>query len=184
MLLKVHGMLEDDEKLKLVGLYLRGCQLGDDEAVIIAAFLKDDDIVEKGYLNYNNLGPRGAKEIDDALKRNKTVWYLNLGGNQIGNQGAASLISALNHIICITELYINYNDIAPESMATIQYLAETRNAILIPAAVRQACLYLISARRSIENAGDLSIFPKEIVRMIAMAVWATRKGPQMDCGRI
>jgi hypothetical protein len=40
-------------------------------------------------------------------------------------------------------------------------------------------LYLIAARRvtPIADAGILSIFPKEIVKMIAMAVYATRKDP-------
>ena len=64
-------------------------------------------------------------------------------------------------------------------MVTIEYLTQTRNKVLVPAAARRASLYLITARRAmpVADAGDFAIFPKEIVRMIAMAVWATRKDP-------
>ena len=51
------------------------------------------------------------------------------------------------------------------------------NQILIPAAVRRASLYLVAARRSVANAGAIGIFPKEIVKMIAIKVWETRKDP-------
>ena len=65
-------------------------------------------------------------------------------------------------------------------MAPIEYLTKTRNRVLIPAAARRASLYLIAARRAtpIADSGILAIFPKEIVKMIAMAVWATRKDPK------
>jgi hypothetical protein len=94
-------------------------------------------------------------------------------------EGADSLIDALCHNVCITKLYVNGNNVAPESEATIKYLTETRNAVLIPAAALRASLYLIAARRAtpIADAGDFEIFPKEIVKMIAMAVYATRKDP-------
>ena len=158
-------------------LYLYNCQLGDDEAVIVAAFLKVDDIVEELDLGFNRIEPRGAKAIANALKYNKTVWYLDLGNNLIGDQGVDSLINALSHNVCIIELYVNDDYIYPKTEATIRYLTQTRNKTLIPAAVRRASLYLIAARRAIADAGILAIFPKEIVKMIAMKVWATRMDP-------
>ena len=162
---------------ELKALYLGLCQLGDDEAVIVAESLKVNDIVEEVRLYSNMIGPRGAKAIADAVKHNKTVWRLYLGYNQIGDEGADFLINALRHNVCITELLVFSNNIAPEPMATIEFLTKTRNAVLIPAAARRASLYLISARRSIADAGILAIFPKEIVKMITMAVYATRKDP-------
>ena len=69
------------------------------------------------------------------------------------------------------------NNITAEQRETFQYLTHTRNKDLIPAAVRRASLYLIAARRIIDDAGALSCFPKEIVKMIAMQLWATRKEP-------
>jgi hypothetical protein len=182
-LLRKHKKEEDAEKLmrgELKGLYLGYCEVGDDGAVKVAAFIEVDDILEGLYLDVNKIGPRGAKAIADALKCNKKVRYLGLINNQIGDQGADAFIDALSHNVRITWMSITGNNIAPESEATIKYLTETRNAVLIPAAARRASLYLIAARRvtPVADAGTLAIFPKEIVRLIAMAVWATRKDPK------
>jgi hypothetical protein len=136
--------------------------------------------VEKVWLSFNNIGPRGAKAIADALKHNKMVWSLALLKNPIGDVGTDFFIDALSHNVCLTELHVSFDHRHSESRATIKYLTGTRNKVLIPAAVRRASLCLIAARRvtPIEDAGILSIFPKEIVRLIAMAVWATRKDPK------
>ena len=178
-----HGKVKAAEKLmrgELKVLDLSYCRIGDDGAVTGAAFIKVDDTLEGVYLVCSNIGPRGAKAIADAVKHNKTLRLLSLIRNPIGDEGADAFIDALNHNVCLTELYVNYNSIAPASEATIKYLPATRNRVLIPAATRRASLYLIAARRAtpIADAGDFAIFPKEIVRMIAMEVWATRKDPK------
>jgi hypothetical protein len=183
MLMKEHGEEEDAEALlrgELKELNLGYCEIGDDGAVTVAAFIKVDDTVERVHLSRSNIGPRGAKAIADALKHNRTLRGLGLSNNQIGDQGADAFINALSHNVCITELYVYGNNIAPESRATIRYLTWTRNRVLIPAAARRASLYLISARRAMPfaDSGNLAIFPKEIVKVIAMAVWATRKDPK------
>jgi hypothetical protein len=182
MLLTKHGKVKDAEKLmqgELEVLNLWNCGICDDGAVKVAAFIKFDDTLETVWLDCNSIGPRGAKAIAEAVKCNKKVWYLILTFNPIGDDGADALIDALSHNVCLTELYVTDNNISPKSMATIEYLTQTRNRVLIPAAVRRASLYLIAARRStpVADAGILAIFPKEIVRMIAMAVYATRKDP-------
>jgi hypothetical protein len=64
MLLRKHNKEEDAEKLmrgELKKLDLIYCQLGDDEAVIVAALLEVDDTVELVRLWSHNIGPRGAK---------------------------------------------------------------------------------------------------------------------------
>ena len=124
-----------------------------------------------------NIGPRGVKAIAESLKHNQTVEEMYLFDNQIGDEGAEALIDALRYNLYLHWIYVVNNDIAPKLQATIKYLTETRNKILIPAAVRRASLYLIAARRNTTSAGNLAIFPKEIVNMIAMAVWETRKEP-------
>jgi hypothetical protein len=151
MLMKERGKEKDAKKLmqgELKGLDLRGCELGHDGAVTVAAFIKIDDTVEQVYLYNCNIGPRGAKAIADALKRNKKVWFLNLISNQIGDEGANAFINALSDNVCLMGLPIFSNNISPESMATIKYLTETRNKVLVPAAARRASLYLIAARRA------------------------------------
>jgi hypothetical protein len=179
-LLREHEMDEQAELLmrgELVELDVHWCDIGDDGAEIVADFLKHDETVKEVNLVWCEIGTRGVKVIAESLKHNHTVVEMYLSNNQIGDEGTEALIEALSYNACMISLYFPVNNIAPELQATIEYITETRNKILIPAAVRQASLYLIAARRNIADAGLLAIFPKEIVRMIAMKVWTTRNQP-------
>ena len=122
MLLTKHGKREDAEKLmlgELKELDLSWLQIGDDEVVKVAAFLKVDATVKKVYLTDCNIGPRGAKAIAVAVKHNRTVWWLNLSKNQLGDESADSLIDALNQNVCLTDLYVSFSNVTRESQATI-----------------------------------------------------------------
>ena len=162
---------------ELTELRLYDCQIGDDGAKIVADFLKHNRTLLEVFLYTCNIGPREAKAIAESLKHNKTIELLHLGDNPIGGEGAEALIEALNLNVCIEFLTVTDESAGPQLLATIKYLTETRNFALIPAAVRRTSLYLIAARCNIAGAGILAIFPKEIVRMIAMEVYATRKDP-------
>jgi methionine aminopeptidase len=179
-LLREHEKDEQAEHLmtgELVELDVGWCDIGDDGALaeVVAAFLVQDETVKKVYLYSCNIGPRGAKAIAEALKHNETVEEMSFYDNQIGDEGAEALIDALNYNVCMK--WLNAGHVALKLRMTIEYLTKTRNESLIPAAVRRASLSLIAARRNITDAGNLAVFPKEIVRMIAMEVWATRKDP-------
>ena len=178
-LLRVHWEEKEVTALmrgELVELGLGFCPIGDDGAEIVANFLKHDETVKKVSLWNCLIGPLGAKAFAEAMKHNGTVEDLSL--NPIENEGVMALLECLSHNVCIKGLHILLsNRPAPELRASIQYLTETRNAICIPAAVRRTSLCLIAARRNITNAGNLAVFPKEIVKMIAMEVWASRKDP-------
>ena len=181
-------MYEKDEQAEMVLrgelllLDLGGTHIGNDETVndrtkIVADFLRHNGTVKKVNLAGCDIDPHGVEEIADAIKHNRSVEHLELSYNFIG-EGAESLVNAFEHNVCICELLTEgYHIIPPEAEVILVYLAETRNAILIPAAVRRTSLYLITGRRIAANAGALLIFPKEIVKMIAMQVWATRKEP-------
>ena len=179
MLLREKGLDEQAQltmRGELTRLELAHSQIGDDGAELIAHFLKEDEVVVYVYLTGCNIGPRGVMALADALKYNNTVEILDLEYNSIGDKGGEALIDALNHNVCIEVIYLyNSNNISPESEAAIESLTQMRNQVLIPSAVRRASLCLISARSSILNAGHLAMFPKEIVKVIAMLVWATRK---------
>jgi hypothetical protein len=181
VLLREHGMDDQVERLmqgELAKLHLNGRSIGDDHgAEIVADFLKHDNTVERVYLGYCKIGPRGVKAIAESLKHNQTVEEMYLFLNPIGGKGAEALIEALNLNVCMEFLTATDESVGPKLQATMKYLTETRNQILIPAAVRRASLSLIAARRSIADAGNLAMFPKEIVKMIAIEVWATRKEP-------
>jgi hypothetical protein len=181
VLMRGRGKVEDADKLmfgELRMLDLISCQLGDFEARVLAAFIKVDETVQRVYLNWNAIGPLGVEAIADAFKHNKTVWFLDLYSNPIGQESEDVFIDALSRNACLTVFGLWGNNISPKSITKIEFLTKTRNAVLIPAAVRRASLYLIAARRTISDAGILAIFPKEIVKMISMAVWATRKDPE------
>ena len=156
---------------------LKYLQLRDKGAEIVAEFLKDNKTVLQVVLRRCFIGPRGGYAIAKSLKHNRTVEVLNLVNNFIGKEGADALIEALNYNVCIKEIYIGHGVCAPHSTATIEYLTKTRNKVLIPAAVRRTCLHLIAARRTITGAGDFAVVPKEIVKLIATKVWATRTDP-------
>ena len=179
-LLREHGKGAEVAALmqgKLATLNLSYCKIGDDGAEIVANFLKDDETVKKVWLYGCKIGLQGAKAIAECLKHNQTVELMNPQNILIGDEGLEALIDALNFNVCMEGMYLFNDSEAPELKATIKYLTQTRNEILIPTVVRRASLYLIAARRNIADAGNLAIFPKEIVKMIAMQVWATRKEP-------
>ena len=177
----MHGQDEQAAALmrgEQTGLNIGYYPIGDAGAGIVADFLKHDQTLKSVFLHSCNIGPRGFKAIAKSLKHNQAVEYLEVLWNDLGDKGAEALIDALAGNVCMKELIVLETHIVTlELHATIEYLTKTRNQILIPAAARQASLSLIAARRNINDAGSLAIFPKEIVRMIAMEVWATRREP-------
>ena len=164
----------------LLYLDLDVCRIGDKGAERIAKFLRHDEIVKSVWLKWCDIGSQGLKAIAQALRYNKAVELLSVTGNQFGNEFAEALIDTLNYNVCMTELRAGRRQdktIAAELLTTLDYLLETRNKLLIPTAVRRASLCIIVAHCTRDNAGAFSGFPKEIVKMIAMQVWATRKDP-------
>ena len=167
------------EPLKRLNLNDRG--IYDIGVVVVAEYLGGNDSVTHVGLWGNRFGPAGARALADLFTRNWTIRNVNISNNQIGNEGAEALIGALNYNVCITEILVHENGISPEIMSRLKYLTETRNNVCVPAAVRCAALYLIAARRrssNYEEIGQLAIFPKELVKMIAIRVWETRKDPK------
>ena len=164
---------------ELTRLKFYNAGIGDDGAEIVAAFLQHDKTVREVWFYNCNIGLLGAKAIAAALMHNVSVKNLGLGYNDIGFKGARVLIDVLAHNVCVEFAGLYKTNVGTASEASIQYLTETRNAILIPAAVRRASLFIMAIRRttSYDGMGIVGIFPKEIVKMIAMQVFATRKDP-------
>ena len=152
--------------------------LGNDEADIIARFLKENNTVTKVLLWRNAIGPRGAKAIADALKDNRTVKVVDFFKNHIGEQGAEALIEALHHNVCLTCVYLGNSGVFPKFKAAIEYFTETRNAKLVPAAVRRAVLCFLLLHRKAPGGSCLALVPRDLVSLIARLVWASRSDPQ------
>ena len=172
---KKDHVVEDVLKNKLTKLDFFMCPIRDAGAEIVSEFLQHNETVTQVHLRSCKIGSRGAKAIAGSFKHNTTVRYVDVRENEIDEESVKAVIEALNDNACIKEICLWGNRIAFESHASIQYLTETRNAISIPAIVRRASLSLIVARREVENSGDLLILPKEIVKMIAIKVWETRR---------
>ena len=138
-----------------------------------------NDTVKRLGLTLNKIGPRGTAKLAAALKSNKTRCTLDLSGNQIGEDGAEALMAALSFNACITSLDLFACGVSNKSMTTLEYLTKTRNAVLIPAAVRRAFLFLITIRGTVirDGMGDFATLPRGIVRMIAMEIWSLRRDP-------
>ena len=76
--------------------------------------------------------------------------------------------------MCLTQLFGFDYEFGP--LEDLLY----RNMEEIPAAVRRAALFIVGVCRStnFDEMGDFAIFPVEVLRLIAQAVWATRKDPK------
>ena len=168
--------VEDVMRGELTMLNLSSCHFGDNGAGIVAAFLKT---VREVCLSYCSIGLRGFKAVAKALKHNRTVEYLDFADNQIRSNSGRTLIDALACNVCIVDIALFSIKLAPKSRMTVKYLTQTRNALLVPAAVRRASLYLIAIRctTNYDGMGTIGIVPKEVLKMIAMKVWATRRDP-------
>ena len=192
-----HPLFQDDPLLMLLRKHKKGTQasalirgelsslnlnalwLIADDAEVVANFLASNKTVTKVRLDYNHIETDGAKALAEALKCNNSVRWLALYSNEIGNEGAEALITVFATNVSLGFVKLGGNAIADEKKEMIQYLSATRNEILIPNAVRSAALFLIVIRRAsdLEGMGYFAVIDKNIVRMIAMEVWATRRDP-------
>ena len=83
----------------------------------MAEYLRDElsDIVDLS-LTHNNIGDEGATHLATALRDNPPLLALNLSYNNIGNNGAASLADALTVNSTLTALNLGYNRIGNEGV--------------------------------------------------------------------
>ena len=70
-------------------------------------------------LSDNNIGDKGAEEIAEALKANKSVTRIDLSGNEIGNSGALDIAEALKANNSVTEIDLSCNEIGEKGALEI-----------------------------------------------------------------
>ena len=58
--------------------------------------------------------------LGDALAHNTHLCSLDMGGNGIGDEGAAALAKGLCRNSTLTELHLDHNDIAQEGMCALE----------------------------------------------------------------
>jgi Ran GTPase-activating protein (RanGAP) involved in mRNA processing and transport len=167
--------LEHNSTLERLNLF-RG-DIEYDGGVAIANVLTKNTGLKELKLNHNNLGAVELSVLANSLKHNRSLESLDISENKFEPNDDAMLafqdVLATSNV-SLQELQINWNG-NPEAIDILLL----RNKEQIPATVRRAALLLIGIRRStnFEGMGVFGVCPKDVVRLIAMAVWATRKDP-------
>ena len=160
----------------LLLMALSGCGIGDKGILAIAEALKENKTLLRLDMSRNSLTTVGWNALAEALRFNRSLIMLNIGEDHdelAGAIGRAFCPILLKENVCLTELHSN--SISDERIQNLL----ARNQDRIPEAARRAALLLIGIRQStdFEAMGDFAIFPKDIVKLIAQAVYATRKDP-------
>ena len=100
-------------------LYLRGNNIRDDGAKVIADALKDNTTLTTLDLGRNHIGVDGAKALGEALKKNTTLTTLVLSLNRIGVEGATAIVNALKDNTTLTVLGLGGNQIRDDGAIAI-----------------------------------------------------------------
>ena len=160
------------------------------EAEIVADYLLYNDTVTEVWLNEHSIRSDGVQLLCYVLSGNQRIVAVGLhqnplvrraavgGDAPVGSDAAKALLAMFETNVAIQHLTLYRCQLAEEDVQAIQLLVK-RNRRAIPAAVRRTCLYLIAVRRTL-NCDGMGIFgkcPKEIVRLISMHVWETRRDP-------
>ena len=154
------------------------CHLDDTHAAIIAEFLLHDDTMSAVNLSFNQMGPEGGRALAKSLETNRSVRTLWLASNRLGEKCAIDFINAFRRNVVVTHLNLSDNGMSADSLSQIELLVQ-RN-LRIPKAVQSLIFFLIGVRQGSNRAGMglLGEFPKEIIKMVAIEIWATRKDPK------
>ena len=163
--------LKSNKSLRTLDLTF--CGISDDGAIALASLLEHGSHLVELDLNDNEIGEAGLMALANAVKHNRNLQDLDLnfffGGDGEGIENA--FVDVFQSNVALLML----GGIESSKIETLLL----RNKEQIPAAVRRAALLLIGIRRStdFEGMGDFAVFPKDIVRLIAQTVWATRRDP-------
>ena len=173
----------------------------DEGVVALVDGLKSNESLRALNVSYSGIFDDGAIALASLLEHGSHLVELDLNENEIGEAGLMALAKALNHNQNLQDLYVYFDsggdgegienafvDVFQSNVALLKLrdirssridTLLLRNKELIPAAVRRAALLLIGIRRStdFEGMGDFAVFPKDIVRLIAQTVYATRRDP-------
>ena len=164
--------LRSNESLRKLNLSY--CRISNEGAVALASLLSHDSHLVELDVSNNHIGEAGWIALANVLKQNQNLQHLSISGSF--GFGKANFESAFIPVFQSNVTLLRLDGI--ESSSKIEALL-LRNKEQIPTAVRRAALLLIGVRQStdFEGMGDFAVFPKDIVRLIAQTVYATRRDP-------
>mmetsp|Transcript_33940 Transcript_33940/g.89056 ORF Transcript_33940/g.89056 Transcript_33940/m.89056 type:complete len:680 (+) Transcript_33940:163-2202(+) len=131
-------LLSVDMQGGFVGIVSRSQELAD---ALLSSMCRVQDL----NLQYNDLGPNCAHEIACALRGNKSVLRISLGGNKIGPDGALAMAAALKENRTLTSIDLTGNKIDDKGGIAIAEALETNKVI------RELCVAQNDLARDIEN---------------------------------
>jgi hypothetical protein len=115
-------------------------------------------------LGGSQIGDDGAKDLSGALKHNTTLTSLELGFNKISAAGAKDLSDALKHNTTLTSLNLRDNQIGGAQLKEINALIERNHQMML--ARRQQFIYkMILLARNAKSSNSASLWswlPKDI----------------------
>ena len=168
-------MMLKGEPVTLINFF--GRALGDFRTSTLATYLTNNTVLTHVWLNDNDIGGPGMLYLARALEGNQTIVELRLADNpRILDDSGELLYQALSK-----NRSLRYIDLLgtriQKRRGHLQRLAQ-RNQLAYEAIkpARRASLYLIAVcqQSDWEGMGDLKIIPKNVVILIARAVYATR----------
>ncbi len=86
-------------------------QIGDEGATQIASALKDNKTIEILILGGQKIGPSGAAAIGEGLRKNMTVTELHLPNNKLGYEVTLAHVTRVRPLYCLQGLRIRAGDI-------------------------------------------------------------------------
>ena len=155
-------------------LYLGRCHISTDGVNALSSLLAHGSPLELLSLLDDRIQEAGLMALAKALAHNQKLQRLDLFGNPGGKkkQVEDAFIDTLQSNVTLVAIKGLIKSSEIENLLL-------RNKEQIPAVVRCAALLLIGIRQltNFEGMGDFGVFPKDIVRLIAQRVYATRRDP-------
>jgi Ran GTPase-activating protein (RanGAP) involved in mRNA processing and transport len=113
----------------IIELNIGGCQIGYEEATLLANVLEKNTTLITLDIYANNIGIEGAIALASALEKNRTLENISLSGNKIGDGGATVLASALEKTT-ISSLIISYNNIGDKGATELANALDKNTTLL------------------------------------------------------
>ena len=162
-------------------LNLSTCGINDSGACLIAESLSRNKQSKLRELNlcFNKIKVSGKLAFANMLRSNQILETLRLQQGLFEGDEVAEVLNVFLDVLSHSNVSLKSLSLSRDNEFAASVLH--RNSILIPEAVRRASLYLIGIRQSTlasDGMGDLAVFPKDIVKLLAQHVWATRKDPK------
>ena len=115
----VARLLEHSSSLKV--LSLANCDLGDNEAILLAESIKRNQSLplETLQLSFNNLTCKGIEALMNAIWGSQTLRELRLDNNSISDRGAQVVSAVLSSVKTLTRLDLGFNSISSTGMKVL-----------------------------------------------------------------